>query len=197
MKTEIEKLEIQHIAPYLPFGLKAHDEEYGETFFVCSYRQDSDEWLIHDNIDGSVIEYSRDVLKPILRPLSDLTKEITRNGETFVPIVELYKIARGRYEDSIVRYWEKMSSKSIKIEMEGHNNYIFSLVFSDCDVRLESGLNFQLYSTDLHNDNPKNVMIQCWNVLFQKLYEWHFDVFGLIEKGLAIDINTFESCKKL
>lgn len=24
----------------------------------------------------------------------------------------------------------------------------------------------------------------------EKLFEWHFDVFGLIEKGLAIDINT-------
>jgi len=24
----------------------------------------------------------------------------------------------------------------------------------------------------------------------QKLFEWHFDVFGLIEKGLAIDMNT-------
>lgn len=24
----------------------------------------------------------------------------------------------------------------------------------------------------------------------QKLFEWHFDVFGLIEVGLAIDINT-------
>ena len=26
--------------------------------------------------------------------------------------------------------------------------------------------------------------------IVQKLLEWHFDVFGLIEKGLAIDINT-------
>jgi hypothetical protein len=25
---------------------------------------------------------------------------------------------------------------------------------------------------------------------FNKLFEWHFDIFGLIEKGLAIDINT-------
>jgi len=25
--------------------------------------------------------------------------------------------------------------------------------------------------------------------LVQKLFEWHFDLFGLIEKGLAIDIN--------
>lgn len=27
---------------------------------------------------------------------------------------------------------------------------------------------------------------------YQFLFEWHFDVFGLIEKGLAIDINTIE-----
>lgn len=26
----------------------------------------------------------------------------------------------------------------------------------------------------------------------QKLLEWHFDIFGLIENGLAIDINTLE-----
>ncbi|KAF5065910.1 hypothetical protein DSECCO2_269010 [anaerobic digester metagenome] len=26
--------------------------------------------------------------------------------------------------------------------------------------------------------------------LFQKLLEWHFDIFNLIDKGLAVDINT-------
>ena len=28
--------------------------------------------------------------------------------------------------------------------------------------------------------------------LLSHLFEWHFDVFGLIEKGLAIDINTLK-----
>lgn len=28
--------------------------------------------------------------------------------------------------------------------------------------------------------------------IMQKLFEWHFDVFGLIESGLAIDISTLE-----
>ena len=28
--------------------------------------------------------------------------------------------------------------------------------------------------------------------LINQLIEWHFDVFGLIEKGLAIDINTIK-----
>jgi len=27
---------------------------------------------------------------------------------------------------------------------------------------------------------------------FQKLFEWHFDVFGLIEKGLAVDSNALK-----
>jgi hypothetical protein len=27
-------------------------------------------------------------------------------------------------------------------------------------------------------------------VFIQKLLEWHFDIYGLIENGLAIDINT-------
>jgi hypothetical protein len=26
--------------------------------------------------------------------------------------------------------------------------------------------------------------------IMQKLLEWHFDIFGLIKEGLAIDINT-------
>lgn len=29
--------------------------------------------------------------------------------------------------------------------------------------------------------------------VIQRLFEWHFDVFGLIEKGLAIDINTLDN----
>ena len=28
------------------------------------------------------------------------------------------------------------------------------------------------------------------NGIVLQLFEWHFDVFGLIEKGIAIDINT-------
>ena len=26
--------------------------------------------------------------------------------------------------------------------------------------------------------------------IMEKLFKWHFDVFNLLEKGLAIDINT-------
>lgn len=173
----MEKLELQHLAPYLPYELRM---KYDNNFLSPSERL----------LDIENYNFLTGLAKPILRPLSDLTKEISHDGEKFVPIIELYKIARGRYKDSIVKYWELLSSNSIKVEMEGHLNYIFSLVYSDCDMRLGIGFNFELYSTDLRNDNPSNIVVQCCNILIEKLFEWHFDVFGLIEQGLAIDINT-------
>ena len=79
--------------------------------------------------------------KPILRPLSDLTKEIEVDGEKFVPAIELN--------------WSNITtdilSKSINLTNKFNNLFAFD---------------------------------------YKKLLEWHFDVFGLIEKGLAIDINT-------
>ena len=43
-----------------------------------------------------------DIQIPILRPLFDLTKPITHNGETFVPIVELAKIGDTTYDKLII-----------------------------------------------------------------------------------------------
>ncbi len=76
--------------------------------------------------------------KPILHPLSDLTKEIDHNGEKFVPVVEIMKIKDGGE-------WISVQYQPIK-------------------------------------NNP------YW--VIEKLYEWHFDIHGLIGEGLAIDINT-------
>jgi hypothetical protein len=39
--------------------------------------------------------------------------------------------------------------------------------------------------------NPVNNILTYEN--WQLLFKWHFDVFGLIEKGLAIDINTLSA----
>lgn len=91
-----EKLELKHLAPYLPYRLKMVTTK-GQGIITGStlYRMDT--------LD----------LKPILRPLSDLTNEIEHNGERFVPVIELgiitiddidhfnYKAFKHRYEN----YW--------------------------------------------------------------------------------------------
>ena len=43
------------------------------------------------------------------------------------------------------------------------------------------------------NDIELGMVLSKMYIEVVKLFEWHFDVFGLIPEGLAIDINTLES----
>jgi hypothetical protein len=123
------KLELKHLVGYLPYNVKVKIERTvypkWEHIYTLSIKELS--------------EYSHGsfVLTPILRPLSDLTKEIEVNMEKFVPVdrLQLY----GYYDEQCLEY-----------------NQVKSIS---------------------HN-------------MMQYLYEWHFDIHGLIEKNLAIDKNT-------
>lgn len=129
MKSE---LKLEHLAPYLPYGLKVKDNER-------IYTMDTN----NNNSDGiETVLYGINQL-PILRPLSDLTKEIEHNGERFVP----------------------KNMFNTKFE------YLFT--------------NIEYYN--VQNDLSYSVV--------RKLIEWHFDVFGLIDKELAIDINNLNNQK--
>jgi len=139
-----EKLELRHLAPYLPFGLEVNCL-MGR--FVCSglYNRHGWDYIIFDGLTKS-----DDLLvnvKPLLRPLSDLTKEITHNGETFVPIEWLkenknVELLNGVYPDGTKRVWN--------------------------DRTMTTNIRFFEY---------------C---IVEKLIEWHFDIFGLIPKNLAL-----------
>lgn len=156
--NKMEKLTIKELAPYLPYGLNCHcmglvvDSYADEIIHVIVeiVGLNTDYVEIHE-IGRTVTEqYDYLDVKPILRPLSDLTKEIEVNGEKLVPI-------------------HKFKKMSID----------FSCIhFDPFSVYIPNGCNyFELDFFDYYN-------------VTQKLFEWHFDVFGLIEKGLAIDINT-------
>ena len=41
----------------------------------------------------------------------------------------------------------------------------------------------------------ESVPLEVAMKVMDKMLEWHFDVFNLIDKGLAIDINTLEQDK--
>jgi hypothetical protein len=134
----MNKLTIKELAPYLPYGLKSaclNVAQYGLTKPLIKEIEAS-------NI-LTLIDYDP-TYKPLLRPLSDLTKEIEHNGEKFVPILEY----EGRYIGD-------------RIE--------------ECIYASISDLKFAQ-----------------WHVI-EQLLEWHFDIFGLIEKDLAIDINTLKN----
>ncbi len=152
------KLELKHLAPYLPYKLEVRyknifTERYNKAFLTgisrgdgieTTYKRKRDDcagdyigWGGHNNIVD--LEF-----KPILRPLSDLTKEIEHNGEKFVPANK---------------------HSGLTFEMEGVAKGKMAIV---------------------PNGNATSYLT------IQKLFEWHFDVFGLISEGLAIDINTLK-----
>jgi hypothetical protein len=142
----IMKLELKHLAPYLPFKLEI--QVAGENI------DDDPEGLpriftMVGIVDGEVIRskkgYIRNVEEeiedvfPILRPLSDLNKEIKVNGNLFTP---------------------------------NHHPLFKIFISADMDWFIDNCPFFVDYGQ------------------VQKLLEWHFDIFGLIELGLAIDKNT-------
>lgn len=87
----MEKQKLKHLAPYLPYGLKIKGNTNGDVEILSMLSDTS------VNIKGRGTSYGMwaeiaDV-KPILRPLSYLTKEIEHNGEKFVP----YKYLKENY----------------------------------------------------------------------------------------------------
>ena len=184
------KLEIKHLAPYLPYGLKVYhsafmfrsnwneneigvmvgatDNIQNETFDIVMIRE-RDKYKLQD---------SRNHFKPILRPLSDLTKEIEHNGEKFVPILELARLSNFCIYDN-----HKIVEKHSFGSADSEASYMFSYNKESISFEIENWNSFEGSSFEFVSNNFE---------LVQKLLEWYFDVFSLIEQNLAIDINTLK-----
>lgn len=146
------KLELKHLTPYLPYGVGVGCNHYvvdkTDLGIISKY-----------NFLTGVVQFSSkekdyntglEYIKPILRPLSDLTKEMGFGTHKSYPMQEFY-----------IMYGAGSGSKK-QFEKNYYENIIYTSYLS---------LSYEAVS---------------------KLFEWHFDVFGLIEKGLAIDINTLQ-----
>ena len=83
MKT----LELKDICGYLPYGVKVYLD--GKSYTVTKWQNGSNNNMLaqQDNGTSSLIFNSgRGDAKFILRPMSDITEEITHRGEKFVPL---------------------------------------------------------------------------------------------------------------
>lgn len=122
------------------------------------------------------LRFWQEDFKLVLLNLSDLTKEIEVNGEKFVPIIELFQIAFGG----------SYTNKDVLIKYDDSKIYISTSISKLCFYPKIKG--FEFFEMDFDGDDCSPALNQL--TLFEKLYEWHFDIHGLIENGLAIDINT-------
>jgi len=160
------KLELKHLAPYFPHGLKVRHIDLEEnTEEIDSIETLGFECVTFISEADFYFENSDVQIKPILRPLSDLTKEIEVNREKFVPIVKLFCLE-----------WDESPHAITKENFYIKEGGVF-ITCSHSGTAMDTSINIR---TILSNN--------YWKI--EKLFEWHFDVFGLIEKELAIDINT-------
>ena len=153
------KLELKHLAPYLPYGLKIKlDLEVLELKGLDDWHLIIDKQNSHNEFIAMPIGIKSH--KPILRPLSDLF------------------IKRFDDENGGLRHIDIISSKIFFDnhidEVTTHANFWYGLI------------NSMVYPT-----------LSQSKELTDFLYENHYDVEalfnngnGLIEKGLAIDINS-------
>ena len=141
------KLELKHLAIAFTNNWKVtYFDDERELNQVCNIVE-----LREDECTISNGEYEYDVkfddIKLLCFPLSTLTKEITVNGETFVPIDFINKNIR-----KVVDIYLVVGEINIDIETDNYSQIIN--------------------------------LIDGYEIM-QKLIEWKFDVFRLIELGLA------------
>lgn len=157
------KLGLKHLAAYLPYNLQLLFEKSGRiTAMIGCYQ--SDNLHIIDYNDGSDYNLTIWNFKPILHPLSDLTKEIEVNGEIFIPI------------------------DKIKAELLGVDWLVFGESKYGWTGFIDQSNNSQANHIPIYMKNE--IMDECSYLFYQKLCEWHFDLFGLIDAGLAVNINN-------
>lgn len=204
---------IQEIAPYLPYGLQIKILNYQCDYVGIEYAKATGFYLLGDTLhvayEGGSTGKDPSIFKPILRPLSDLTREICHNGEKFIPIVRLLEMKERQQfsKDQMLKSCSKNATVNV-IGVEAYESKslittgmtIYSVEYALKTINMGT-LVYKL-SYDDHFDRFSlrdetreiNLGVGHQKQMFEKLYEWGLDLNSLIPRGLAIDINTLPPC---
>jgi hypothetical protein len=108
------ELEIKHLVPYLPYELtflysgKINKMRWIDRYGDIDYKDEKD---FINPFPPNIFNKDLDLVKLILRPLSDLKKEIEVNGEKFVPIDKI----RNFYPEDQFRHTNNTAQWSFRI----------------------------------------------------------------------------------
>lgn len=155
----------QFLAFSLPFGLfcQVLDKGNDPKFVKLSAVYNDGECSFFDTVES---DHGFESVKPILRPISDLVREI--DGK--IGLVELAKISFPETDWTL-----DLSDFAIKVAYDKKNPQ----VWFDYNNGFYAGF-------DIYGDYHINNQIE----LFEYLFANHYDIAGLINQGKAIDINT-------
>lgn len=168
-KTNIMNLELKHLAPYLPYGLKIESQKGTGDLDYKGLKKEMTCFNCH-KIDG-------DKWKPILLPLSALTEQLP---DGTIPIVGLAKIATKHIWGELIDF--------TKAELLSESESAGLIVYYDKTERVSFTADFDCNRKDftLYSDGDELNMDKLQ--LFEYLFQNHFDVFGLIDQNLAVPL---------
>lgn len=172
----MQQLTIKHLGRRLAYGLKVLDG-WGDIRTMKYTHLD-------DENNGFIVG-----VKPILRNLSDLTKEIEHKGEKFVPIVKLAQLNFGK---NYVRTFRVFGTDTFYVEFIGRGDgggdepeYLYNKVqfaYSSFHKSFIVGEIEEDGKTFTHCDSI--YQLNC----LEKLLEWHFHIDE--PEGTWIDVNS-------
>lgn len=148
----METLELRHLAPYLPYGLKVLEVTDTIPIILVGIGKDRTGQIfceVEDIRCPENIYINIKDITPILRPMSDYNKVFLekRLGNTLFDLLVIRATDFATHKSAIEGFFKGfLERKYMMVELPYH--------------------------------------------LLLLLFKHHFDVFGLIDKGLAVDMNT-------
>ena len=173
---KMKKIKLYQLAFYLPYQLKyfrgQNIYELKNLHYFYSLGEDSDCVGKTDCTRVNDVQTAIFGIKPILKPLIYLTEKIEHNGEKFIPILRLLNLEK---KELVIKeiYHIKNSFNSYSVGVKHHH--------------VKHRDNICIASLSFGKGNLDTIRFDY----VQKLLEWHFDIFDLIDAGLAVDFYTW------
>lgn len=164
----------QQLSCYLPYGLKVMLNGSNHPTRILGLELNPLNIIVVRYGEIRESKVSLKYVKPILRPLSDLTEpeimELLMSGmaEDVLEVLQKAHEFAGYTSGQVIRLYDK--TQGIQLIAPAYTLVSYSI--STCQFNLKWGFRYNMFD------------------VFQKMFEMHLDVFGLIESGDAIDVNT-------
>jgi len=172
---------LQYLSPYPPYEL--------QVMFGDVYDADKDEikTLTPENILH--VADNMPVTQPILRPITHVIEEIEHGGEKFTPVIEFTKIMSQKGYHVPGKIYIENNTAIIKFADNPHPTMgVLADSYFEMDLEPEN-ITFSLNNEyKIGERKGQDEYFHCGYEfkMYQKLYEWHFDVSGLIERNAAL-----------
>ena len=171
-----DRYEINGIYPTIPCPEAIIGDKIGFVKRIEFRKNGSPSFLIGNKVGKRY--YDLEGVKPLLLPLSVLYEEI--DGE--IGIIELAKIATSDLQYCNDLHWV-VGGKKDKYATARKEEYDFAFDYDGVGA-------FWLSQRDVYDGSCPEIEIHSQLALFDYLFSHHYDVYGLTDKGLAIDKRT-------